>query len=114
MSDLEAIPLNAFFDSTDTRPNEDADFDIRQTLAEAEVIIGRDVMTGNEFILYGRDTIQRVANNLEEEGAPVLCIALDQGAESDDLERVIVLISAVKGRHDYIAFGDTEPRQLDD
>src|SRR5262245_42998021 len=111
MSDLEAVPIDAFFDSTNTRPNEDADFDVRQTLHDAEVIIGQDVMTSHEFILYGRDTIKSIASGEEPEGAPILCIALDQGPESDDLERVIVMIEAVKGRHDYIAFDEPEGEQ---
>lgn len=102
MSDLNPIPINALFDSTDTGPNEAAGFDVLQTLREAEVIVGRDVMTGNEFILFGRTAIQQIASGSAPEGVPVLCIALDQGPESDDLDRITGLISAIKGRHDYI------------
>ena len=61
MSDIEAIPINALFDASGTRPNEAAHFDVRKTLQAADVIVGRDVMTGDEFILYGRDTVERIA-----------------------------------------------------
>jgi hypothetical protein len=101
MSNLEAIPINAFFDSTGTGLNEEADFDIRRILTDAEVIIGRDVMTGHEFILYGRDALQRLASDKDPEGVSALCIGLDQDEIGDDLERAIILVEAAKGRHEY-------------
>ena len=101
MSDIEAIPINALFDASGTRPNEAAHFDVRKTLQAADVIIGRDVMTGHEFILYGRDTVERIATGEEPEGAGVIVISLDQDEKSDDLERIIMLVEGIKGRHDY-------------
>jgi hypothetical protein len=101
MSDIEAIPINALFDASGSRPNEAAHFDVRQTLQAADVIVGRDVMTGDEFILYGRDTVQRIARGEEPEGAGVIVISLDQDGKSDDLERIIMLVEGIKGRHDY-------------
>jgi hypothetical protein len=106
MPDSDAVPINAFFDSTGTRPNDSAHFDIRQTLLDAEVILGRDVMSGDEFILFGRETVLRIASGSEPEGARTLRIELDRGdlAEgSEDLARAIALVEAVKGSHDYVS-----------
>jgi hypothetical protein len=105
MPDSDAVPINAFFDSTGTRPNSDADFDIRQILLDAEVILGRDVMSADEFILFGRETVLRIASGSEPEGARTLRIELDRGdlAEgSEDLARAIALVEAIKGSHDYM------------
>src|SRR5579864_2249585 len=105
MSDIEAIPINALFDVTGSRPNEHADFDVRKTLRAADVIVGRDVMTGHEFILYGRDAVERIAASGDDsEDAGVIVISLDQ--DSDDLERIIALVKTIKGRHDYRALSD--------
>lgn len=107
MSDLPGVPINALFDSTGMKPNEDAGFDVRRTLNQADVIIGRDVMSRNEFILFGREMVKRVAGGDAE--AAVLCIELDQGAGSDDLEKICTLIDAIKGRCDYRDFGGANP-----
>lgn len=105
MNPPDAVPINAFFDSTGTRPNDSADFDVRQTLLDAEVILGRDVMSGDEFILFGRETVLRIASGSEPEGARTLRIELDRGDlanGSEDLARAIALVEAVKGSHDYL------------
>jgi hypothetical protein len=101
MSDIEAIPIEALFDASGARPNEAGHFDVRKTLQAADVIIGRDVMTGHEFILFGRDTVERIASGDEPDGAGVIVIALDRDAKSDDLERIVMLVEGLKGRHDY-------------
>jgi hypothetical protein len=106
MSDIEAIPIDALFDLTGSRPNTDANFDVRKTLRAADVIVGRDVMTGHEFILYGRDAVERIsASGDDSEDAGVIVISLDH--ESDDLQRIIAVVKMVKGRHDYRAISDT-------
>ncbi|HTI50559.1 MAG TPA: hypothetical protein VL475_06400 [Planctomycetaceae bacterium] len=107
MSDLEAIPIDALFDLSGTGPNESAGIDVRGVLEAAEVIIGRDVMSGREFILYGREKIQRIAEGTEPAGAVTLCIALDQDPGSGDIDRLTMLVAAVKGRHDYRSFDGT-------
>jgi hypothetical protein len=105
MSDIEAIPINALFDLEGARPNEHAHFDVRKTLKAADVILGRDVMTGHEFILYGRDAVERIAASADDsEDAGVIVISLDQ--ESDDLNRIIALVELIKGRHDYRPLSD--------
>lgn len=98
---MDSIPINALFDLSGTKPNEAAGFDVRQTLDEAEVILARDVMSGDEFILFGRDVIRQIASGDRPEGAPTLMVELDRGPGSDDLERILGLIESFKGRHDY-------------
>jgi hypothetical protein len=55
-----AIPIDALFDSAGIGPN--ALTDARQAICRADVIIGRDVTSGVEFVVYGRATIERTAS----------------------------------------------------
>jgi hypothetical protein len=101
MSDLPGIPIDALFDVSGVGPNVHGDFDAREALHVASVIIGRDVMTRDEFILCGRETIERIARGEDVEESATLCIELDLEADSEELERITVLIEKIKGRHDY-------------
>ena len=65
MSDLMGIPVNALFDSTNTTTNRHAAFDPKRLIIDADIMIGRDVMSGREFILYGRQTMQQMARDGE-------------------------------------------------
>lgn len=109
----DPIPVNALFSADDARLNPEQADEIRSWLHEADLIFGTDVMSGHEFIVYGRDLVQRIAQGTPPgEDVRILNIAVDQEEESDDLERLIALVVTVKGRHDYIAIGESEPRQL--
>ena len=92
-----AIPINALFDTSGIAPN--LEDDPRQTLNDAEVIFGIDVMSRHEFILYGRKTLERIAKGKKARAVNVMRIELDQ--DSDDLERIVALVVVVKGFHDY-------------
>jgi hypothetical protein len=105
MSQHQAIPIEALFDTDGSCPNESAGFDVRHVLNSAKVIVGRDVMSGREFILFGRDTVERVAQGEEPEGAELLVVALDDDEKSNDLQRIIALVETIKGRHDYRPLG---------
>jgi len=109
MSEHPAVPLEALFDEDGSCPNENAGFDVRQVLNTAKVILGRDVMTGREFILFGRETVERVASGQEPEGAELLVVSLDDDERSNDLQRILALVEAIKGHHDYRRASD-EPR----
>ena len=67
-------------------------------LLEANIVIGRDVMTRNEFVLFGRDTLRKIAKREDVDGR-LLVIELDQ--ETDELEMAIALMKTQKGSHDY-------------
>src|SRR5262245_14510911 len=109
----DPVPINAFFSADDTFPNPEMESDVRAWLEDADLIFGTDVMSGQEFIVYGRDLIQRIAGGAPEgEEVRILNVAIDQ--DSEDLKRLIDLVTTVKGRHDYIAFGESKPPATDD
>jgi hypothetical protein len=93
----QAIPVEALFAADDINPNPESD--PRPALAAADVVLGMDVDSGRQFLLYGRDTLERIVRSGRPGPQRVLLIALDQ--ETDELERVLALLLAVKGRHDY-------------
>jgi hypothetical protein len=99
MNDDESslIPINSLFDTSGVAPN--LETDPRQELKDAEVIFGVDVMTRDQFLLYGRPTLKRISEGGESRSVKVMRIELDQ--DSDDLERILALMEVVKGRHDY-------------
>lgn len=70
-----------------------------KTLTAAKVVIGVDVMSGHEFILFGREELKRFAGSEDGESLPALYIGLDQ--DTDELEKACAMMLAVKGRCDY-------------
>src|SRR5579871_1017249 len=91
------IPIEALFDETGTGPNKSADH--RQALVAATVILGVDGKTRNEFLLFGRETLEGIARTGKAEFLPVIRIELDQ--RSGELEKIIALVRMVKGHDDY-------------
>ena len=80
----DAIPIDALFDDN---LNRNPSFDCRQALADAQVIIGVDVMSGHPFIVYGRDAVKRIAADKAAAAAvPMLVISLDQA--TGELEKL--------------------------
>jgi hypothetical protein len=52
------IPIQALFAADGTSPNPAVDY--RPLLGRADLIFGVDVMTGDEFLVYGRAAIEDV------------------------------------------------------
>jgi hypothetical protein len=92
----DAIPIEALF-GEGLSPNLDAN--PRRALHEADVILGVDVMSQREFLLFGRDAIDRIIATGKAEMCRVLRIELDQ--ETTELEKAVALVRTVKGRDDY-------------
>ncbi len=92
------IPIAALFDKS-TGPN--LSKDPRRSLADARVIIGVDVMSQRKFVVYGRKVLEEIAKGGAEQRIPVIYVAIDQ--ETDELERLIALVTVLKGHHDYRA-----------
>jgi len=84
------IPINALF--------ENPDFDLTG-LHEADLILGSDVMSQQDFLVYGRDTLEEIARSGEERLLKIVRIELDE--ETEELEQLIGLVSEIKGKHDY-------------
>ena len=78
-------------------------------LHDAQLIIGRDVMSRHEFIVYGRDLLERIAKGKKGMGVSVVVIEVDQGEESDDLEKMIAMVRTVKGKDDYRPYTEHRP-----
>ena len=93
------IPINAIF-GENYRPN--PEFDMRQKLQDCDVILGVDVMSGHEFIVHGRDALERMAASDDPDeglGLTLMRIAVDQ--ETDELEALVALVTVLRGHHDY-------------
>lgn len=72
------------------------------SLHDADVIIGRDVITDREFVVFGRDTLRSVAGGDDEAmGYNILCIELDLQSQHDGLEELLEVVRSVKGRDEY-------------
>jgi hypothetical protein len=92
----EAIPLEAFLGEGLSITTDNA---AMISLAEADVILGVDVRSQHEFLLYGRRLLEQIARAGEERPYRLLRITVDR--TSADLEKLIGLVTVVKGGHDY-------------
>jgi hypothetical protein len=92
-----ALEIERLF-STEPEPYGDDRFTWRNGRKEHEIIFGRDVMTSDPVLLFGRDKVIRDACRGEEIRALVIELDLP-----DDLPRILELIQEIKGRHDYAA-----------
>jgi hypothetical protein len=87
------VSIHTLFDETDAGPNLDADFNIHEFIETADVILGVDVESGHEFVVYG--------SGGDPDGRRVVRVELDQ--DTDELERLCALVEVRRGRHDYRA-----------
>jgi len=100
--DVEAMPINTLFDIEGIGPNEECPDRVRQLMQDIDFIVGRDVTSGNELFLYGRELLEKIKDG--ENSAVDVCvlvISLDQSDESNDLERICALVQIAKGKCDY-------------
>jgi hypothetical protein len=95
----DRVAIDALFDTSGTGCNRDADFHPDDLINAADVIIGVSRADGHEFLMYGKDALERAARTGQEEPGNVLRVEMDQ--ETDDLERLVVLIEILKGHCDY-------------
>ena len=101
----KVIPIAALFDEG-VGPNRAND--LRPALAAADVIVGVDVMSEREFLVFGRKTLQDSLASGSPIAVPAMYISLDQ--DTDELEQLIAAVRAIKGYDDYQAGADT-PQQ---
>jgi hypothetical protein len=94
------VPIDALFGLHGLEPNVDADPE--PMVRSADIITGVDVMSGHEFLVYGRQTLERIATGTADEVVNVPRIALDQ--ETGELESLVAVVKYVKGRHDYPSY----------
>jgi hypothetical protein len=91
------VPIDALFGLHGLEANPDAD--PQPVLESADIITSVDVMSGHAFLVFGRQSLERITVGAEGELTHVLRIGLDE--ETDELEKLVVLVEQVKGRHDY-------------
>ncbi len=90
-------PIDAIFDESGVGANKSPDY--RPALATADLIIGVDVMSRHEFLVYGRDRLDRIIRTGKKVPLRALRIELDQA--TDELEKLCVAVELIRGRHDY-------------
>jgi hypothetical protein len=95
--DKRIIPFEALFAADGINPNPECD--PRPELHRADVILGVDVMSGREFLVYGRKALEEIVATGETREHAVVRIGIDQ--ETDQLEKLSALVQVVKGSHDY-------------
>lgn len=107
----ERIPLHALFSSDGAHANAEARFEPCELIRAADVIMGVDVMSRHTFVVYGRGFLEAAARSELPQMAGIVYIELDEGTETDDLERLIGLVESIKGRHDCAGFEDWKKRR---
>ena len=93
---LETTPIEDLWDETTGFKSPDA----RQAVGEAEVIVGVDTISGRRFVVYGRNAAKYIAVN-DIKPPPILSVSLNTDFGSHDLERLVAMVRAVKGRDEY-------------
>ncbi len=90
----EPIPLEAFWGEND-RVNPAA----RGLILQADLILGVDIMSRQEYVVYGKATLKRIAETGQGQDLRVLRVGID--AAGDDLDRLCGLVMFLRGRFDY-------------
>jgi len=92
----DIVPIEALF-GEGWDPN--AEVDYRRLLADADLIFGVDVVSGKQFILFGRLSLEKLVRTGQSNILGVVNIGLDQ--ETMEIEKLAALVQAIKGHHDY-------------
>ena len=97
MAKQDYLPIESLFASDGLNPNPESD--PRPMLHRAEVIFGVDVMTGHQFLVFGKAALQKIVASGTAENLQTVYIGLDQ--ETDELEKLCALVQTIKGYYDY-------------
>ena len=96
----DIVPIEALFgEGRDLN----AEVDYRQLLADADLIFGVDVMSGKQFILFGRMSLEELVLTVQSNTLGVVNVGLDQ--ERMEIEKLATLVQDIKGHHDYCGSG---------
>jgi hypothetical protein len=71
----------------------------KEAFRQAEVIMAVDLSTGREILVFGKALIEKIVRSGKARTVRMVRIAIDE--ETEDLERLIALVQAFKGSHDY-------------
>ena len=90
----EPIPLEAFF-GREVQVNPVT----KDLILQADVILGIDVMIGQEYVVFGKPALQRIAETGRGEDLRILRVGIDEA--TDDLDKLCGLVMLLRGRFDY-------------
>lgn len=107
MPDLAGIPIHALFGRDISEPNPDPA--PRASLMTADVVLGRDLDSGHEFLVYGRPALDAMARS--GRAARVRCLVVELDMQTLELEALVALVTVLRGRHDYLAWSEAAPEQ---
>jgi hypothetical protein len=75
----------------------------RRLLADADLIFGVDVVSGKQFILFGRLSLEELVRTGQSNILGVVNVGLDH--ETMEIEKLAALVQDIKGHHDYCGAG---------
>ena len=96
-----SYPLEAFFDAEQQEGQPAPNPTMMATLTKANLIFGRDVTTGSQFLVFGRELLQAIVQSGEIRPVSGLVIEIGKEGGPPELESLCELVRAVKGRDDY-------------
>jgi hypothetical protein len=96
----DVVPIEALF-GEGRDPN--AEVEYRRLLAVADLIFGVDVMSGKQFILFGRLSLENLVRTGQSNTLGVVNVGLDQ--QTMEIEKLATLVQDIKGHHDYCGSG---------
>jgi len=79
-----------------------AELEYRRLLATADIIFGIDVLTGKQFVVFGRASLEELLRTGQSHILGVVNVGLRQ--ELRGLEKLASLVQDIKGHHDYCVF----------
>ena len=96
----DIVPIEALF-GEGRDPNSEVDY--RRLLADADLIFGVDVMSGKQFTLFGRLSLEELVRTGQSNTLGVVNVGIDQ--ETMEIEKLATLVQDIKGHHDYCGAG---------
>jgi hypothetical protein len=88
---MHIIPIKSLSDTAEAR----------KALAKADVVIGVDVTSQRAFTVFGTPALEESIQFSTVGALRTVRISLD--TEAGELEQLVALVQAIKGRHDYLA-----------
>lgn len=70
-------------------------------LSEVEIIFGRDTLTREVFLVYGRDRLRELSRKGHSQD-DVDVLVIDIARQTDELDRLLALVQIAKQRYDYV------------
>jgi hypothetical protein len=73
--------------------------DARQALADADVVIGVDVDSQRVFTVFGTPALEESIQFVR--GGALRMVRVSVNKEAGELEQLVAMVQAIKGRHEY-------------